>query len=144
MTSFVFLIVNVMQNNFFFTSTINIKTFNLLLKMNNIRKFLFEMLWDVLRYPENETDIQTYVYRKNTPITLFTNFYSFTPFSYKIGLIKTLFYRAFEHSISKVTHLLGKNEYPLCVINKEKKFLLDSIDISVIISNKGASSNYII
>ena len=59
MTSFVFLIVNVMQNNFFFTSTINIKTFNLLLKMNNIRQFLFEMLGDVLRYPENETDIQT-------------------------------------------------------------------------------------
>ena len=75
--------------------------------------------------------------------SLVINFHSFTHFSYKIGLIKTLFYRA-----SKVTHLLGKNEYPLCVTDKKKSFCwikkMKSIDISVIISNQGASYNYII
>ena len=106
--------------------------------------------------PEDETDIQTSVYRENTPISLFTNFHSFTPFSYKIGLIKILIYHVFENNwglfhqeTSKMTHLLGKDEYSLCLIVKEKQFLLDkkkmkSFDITVILSNKGAFSNYII
>ena len=80
----------------------------------------------------------------------------FAPFSYKIGLIKTLIYHVFEinwslfhQETSKTTHLLGKDEYSSYLIVKEKKFLLDkrkmkSFDMSVILSNKGASSNYII
>ena len=106
--------------------------------------------------PEDESDIQTSVYRENTPKSLFTNFHSFAPFSYKIGLIKTLIYHVFEinwslfhQETSKTTHLLGKDEYSPYLIVKEKKFLLDkrkmkSFDMSVILSNKGASSNYII
>ena len=36
------------------------------------------------------------VYRKKTSIGLFTQFHSFTPMSYKNGLIKCLIYRAFK------------------------------------------------
>ena len=49
----------------------------------------------------NESDnFCTSVFRKKTSIGLYTNFTSFTPFSYKIGLIKTLLHRAFEISSS--------------------------------------------
>ena len=40
--------------------------------------------------------ISTSAFRKKSSIGLYTNFTSFTPFSYKIGLIKTLTHRAFE------------------------------------------------
>ena len=49
----------------------------------------------------NESDnFCTSVFRKKTSIGLYTNFTSFTPFSYKIGLIKTLLHRAFKISSS--------------------------------------------
>ena len=70
----------------------------------------------------NESDnFCTSVFRKKTSIGLYTNFTSFTPFSYKIGLIKTLLHRAFEISSSwnffdqekeKIKNLLMKNLYP--------------------------------
>ena len=40
--------------------------------------------------------INTSVFRKKTYTRLLTNYFSFTPFRYKIGLIKTLFDRAFK------------------------------------------------
>ena len=66
---------------------------------------------------------------KNTSIGLYTNFTSFTPFSNKIGLIKTLLDRAFQISDSwnffdqekKIKNLLLKNLYPSYLIDKEIK-----------------------
>ena len=54
---------------------------------------------DILIATENH-NFCTSVFRKKTSIGLYTNFTSFTPFSYKIGLIKTLLHRAFEISNS--------------------------------------------
>ena len=44
----------------------------------------------------------TSVYRKKTSIGLFTQFNSFTPTSYKIGLVRCLIYRAFKISSSYI------------------------------------------
>ena len=70
----------------------------------------------------NESDnFCTSAFRKKTSIGLYTNFTSFTPFSYKIVLIKTLLDRAFEISSSwnffdqeklKNKNLLMNNLYP--------------------------------
>ena len=63
-----------------------------------------------------------------TSIGLYTNFVSFTAYSYKIGLIKTLIHRTYEISsfwisineeISSVKHLLMKNMYPSYLIDKQ-------------------------
>ena len=49
----------------------------------------------------NESDnFCTSVFRKKTSIGLYSSFISFTSFSYKIGLIKTLLHRAFKISSS--------------------------------------------
>ena len=68
-----------------------------------------------------------------TSTCLFTNFLSFTPYSYKIGLIKTLIHRTYEKSISWTSfneefsnfkHLLMRNIYPSYLIDKQvKRFL---------------------
>ena len=58
---------------------------------------------------------------KKTSIGLNSNFSSFTPFSYKIGLIKTLLHHGFEissswnffdHKKQKIKNLLMNNLYP--------------------------------
>ena len=63
-----------------------------------------------------------------TSISLYTNFISFTPYSYKIGLIKTLIHRTYEISsswasfneeISNIKHLLMKNMYPSYLFDKQ-------------------------
>ena len=83
----------------------------------------------------------TSVYRKKTSIGLFTQFNSFTPISYKIGLVRCLIYRAFKISSSyiifhnkleKVKILLQKIMYPKSVIDTQiktflyKQFTVDS------------------
>ena len=75
----------------------------------------------------------TSVYRKKIAIGLFTQYNSFTPFSYKIGLIKCLVHRAFKISssyvifhneINKIKNILQKNMYLSFVIdNQIKRFL---------------------
>ena len=64
---------------------------------------------------------------------LYTNFVSFTPYSCKTGLIKTLTHRTYEISsscalfneeISNVKHLLVKNMYPSYFIDKQVKCFL--------------------
>ena len=75
----------------------------------------------------------TSVYWKKTAIKLFTQYISFTPFSYKIGLIKFLVHRAFKISssyiifhneVNKIKNILQKNMYPIFVIdNQIKRFL---------------------
>ena len=76
----------------------------------------------------------TSVYRKKTSIGLFTQYDSFTPFTYKTGLIKCLIHRAFKISssyiifhdeLNKIKLLLQKNLYPLHVIDQQIKKFLD-------------------
>ena len=83
----------------------------------------------------------TSVYRKKTSVGLFTQFHSFTPMSYEIGLIKCLIHRAFKisrsyiifHSeLEKIKILLQENMYPKSVIDNQiktfpdKQFTVDS------------------
>ena len=58
---------------------------------------------------KNEVNrFSTSVYRKKTLIGLFTQLYSFTPISYKIGLIRCLIHRAFKISSS---YIIVHNEF---------------------------------
>ena len=68
-----------------------------------------------------------------TSIGLYANFVSFTPYSYKIGLIKTLIHHTYEVSSSwtsfneeiyNVKHLLMKNMYCSYLIDKQVKCFL--------------------
>ena len=102
-------------------------------------KFTFEKqnggkvaLLDILISNEND-NFCTNVFRKKTSIGLYTNFTSFTPFLYKIGLIKTLLHRAFKISCcwnffnqekQKIKNLLMKNLCPSYLIDKEIKTFL--------------------
>ena len=73
----------------------NIK-FTLEKESNNFLSFL-----DILI--KNEVNhFSTSVYRKKTSIGLFTQLYSFTPMSYKIGLIRCLIHSAFKISSSYI------------------------------------------
>ena len=89
---------------------------------------------DILISNEND-NFCTIVFRKKISIGLYTNFTSFTPFSYKIGLIKTLLHRAFEISSSwnffdqekqAIKNLLMKNLYPSNLIDTEIKKMLEN------------------
>ena len=82
---------------------------------------------------KTDQDLYTSVYRKMTSIGLYTNFVSFTAYSYKIGLIKTLIHRTYEISSSwtsfneeiyNVKHLLMKNMYCSYLIDKQVKCFL--------------------
>ena len=64
---------------------------------------------------------------------LYTNYLGFTPFSYKVGLVRTLLHRAFMTSSSwfllheefiKNKHYLENNSYPLSFVNKQVKFFI--------------------
>ena len=75
----------------------------------------------------NENGFITSLFRKKTYTGLLTNFSSFTPFRYKIGLIKTLIDRTFKinsswssfhNDIIKVKTTLQKNEFPPSLIDK--------------------------
>ena len=77
----------------------------------------------------------TSVFRKSTSIGLYISFLSFTPFSYKIGLIKTLIHRTyaiscswnlFHDEIENTKHLLEKNMYPPYLIDKQIKLFLNN------------------
>ena len=87
-----------------------------------------------IRIKNEGNRFSTSVYRKKTSIGLFTQFHSFTPMSYKIGLIRCLIHRAFKISSSyiifhneleKIKILLQKNMYPKSVIDNQIKTFLD-------------------
>ena len=75
----------------------------------------------------------TSVYLKKHSIGLYTNSLCFTPFSYKVGLVKTLLHRAFFISsnwsifhieLNKTKEMLEKNLYPSNLIDQQiKKYL---------------------
>ena len=93
--------------------------FTLEKESNNFLSFL-----DILI--KNEVNrFSTSVYRKKTSIGLFTQFHSFTPMTYKIGLIRCLIHRAFKISSPYIIlhnelgriKILQKNMYPKSVIH---------------------------
>ena len=80
---------------------------------------------DVLLSKQSASDHQgsfvTSVYRKKTYTGLLTNYFSFTPFKYKLGLIKTLidrFYKinnttqGFHNDIKDLSEILKRNMFP--------------------------------
>ena len=90
---------------------------------------------DVNIFRENEK-FATNVYRKKTFSGVYTNFKSFIPETYKIGLIKPLLFRRFSlcsdfikfhHEIDKLKSILYKNSYPRDLIDKCIKEFLDKI-----------------
>ena len=77
----------------------------------------------------------TSVFCKETTTGLFTNYLGFTPFSYKVGLVRTLLNCAFmirsswflfHEETVKIKHYLEKNSYPLSFVDKQVKFFLEN------------------
>ena len=75
----------------------------------------------------------TSVFRKETAIGLFTNYLGFTPFSYTVGLVRTLLHHDFMISSSwflfhkevvKIKQYLEITFYPLRFVAKQVKFFL--------------------
>src|SRR5206468_6002069 len=70
---------------------------------------------------------QTSVYRKPTFTSLFTNYNSFTPLTYRLSVFKCLIYRAyhlcsswslFHVEISKLRSMLLRNAYPSWILDR--------------------------
>ena len=75
----------------------------------------------------NPLNLQTSVFRKKTFTGLLTNYFSFTSFSYKMGLVRTLVDRVykinnswlgFHKNIKDLTLILHKNLFPVCMVEK--------------------------
>ena len=92
---------------------------------------------DVLLSKQSASDHQgsfiTSVYRKKTYTGLLTNYFSFTPFKYKLGLLKTLIDRAykinnttqgFHNDIKNLSEILKRNMFPKWLIDKSPKLAL--------------------
>ena len=82
---------------------------------------------DVLIDNSDTNSFLTRVYRKKTFTGLLTNYFSFTSYSYKVGLIRTLVDRAYKinntwlglhEDITKLTEILKKNLFPAHLIEK--------------------------
>jgi len=95
---------------------------------------------DVLLSKQSTSDDQcscvTSVFRKKTYTDLLTNFFSFTPFKYKLGLIKTLIDTAYEinnttqgfqNDIKNLSVILKRNLFPSWLIDKSVKGYLKKI-----------------
>ena len=75
----------------------------------------------------NPLNLQTSVFRKKNFTGLLTNYFSFTSFSYKMGLVKTLVDRVykinnswlgFHKDIKELTLILRKNLLPIRMLEK--------------------------
>ena len=82
---------------------------------------------DILIDNHDPNSSLTRVYRKKTFTGLLTNYFSFTSYSYKVGLIKTLVDRTykinntwlgFHEDINNLTNILKKESFP-CSFNRE-------------------------
>ena len=82
---------------------------------------------DVLIDNHDPSSSLTRIYRKKTFTGLLTNYFSFTSYSYKVGLIKTLVDRAykinntwlgFHEDINKLIDILKMNLFPAHLIEK--------------------------
>ena len=97
----------------------------------------------------NHPSIITSVYRKKTFTGLLTNYFSFAPLNYKLGLVRTLLDRVykinntwvgFHLDVKKLIFLLRKNCFPSWVIDKIiHRYLSKKMNPSLIGQN--ASSN---
>ena len=81
---------------------------------------------DINIFSENKK-FATNVYRKRTFSGLYTNFKSFIPETYKVGLMKSLLFWCFSlcsdfikfhHEIDKLKSILYKNSYPRDLVDK--------------------------
>ena len=95
---------------------------------------------DVCMNNEYPSFLITSVYHKKTFTGLLTNFFSFTSFSYKLGLIRTLVDRAykinntllaFNEDVKKLSYTLKRNQFPKHLINKVLKAYLDGVNSSI-------------
>ena len=86
------------------------------------------------------------VHRKKTFSGLLTNFFSFTSYSYKVGLIRTLVDRAykinttlakFNEDVKSLLKIFKKNQYPESLINRVVKSYLNNAQNS----NTSTSTN---
>ena len=116
----------------------NIK-FTMEKQVNKILAFL-----DVCIDNNDPSCIKTSMYHKKTFTGLLTNFFSFTSFSYKVGLIRTLVDRAykinnsllsFNKDVKKLTHIFKKNQFPEHLINKVVSTYLDKNNTSALSDN---------
>ena len=91
---------------------------------------------DVLINNKDPTNLITSVYRTKTFTGLLTNFFSFTSFSYRLGLIRTLLDRAykinstflgFNEEVEKLSYMLKKNQFPEGLINSVVNKHLDKV-----------------
>ena len=82
---------------------------------------------DVLIDNTHRNSVVTSTFRKKTFTGLLINYFSFTPLSYKIGLIRTLIDRVFKinntwlgfhKDITKLVFILRKNLFPVHLIDK--------------------------
>ena len=82
---------------------------------------------DVLVDNNDPNSLLTSVYRKKTFTGLLTNYFSFTSYSYKVGLIRTLVDRAYKinntwpglhEDITKLMDILKKNLFPAHLIER--------------------------
>ena len=109
---------------FLTTSMTDIPTYVSLWKKRWTKKSLF---LDVLIDNSQPQSPITRVYRKKTFTGLLTNYFSFTPFSYKLGLIRTLVDRTykinntwvgFHEDIKKLILILRKNLFPSHIVER--------------------------
>ena len=92
----------------------------------------------------------TSVYRKKTYTGLLTNYFSLTPFKYKLGLIKTLIDRAykinnttqgFHNDIKNLSEILKRNMFPKWLIDKSVKGYLSKVRTTGKDASKCETSN---
>ena len=84
---------NMMSLYFLIISTLDTPTSGSLWKKKLITNYPF---LDVLVNSNDPNSLLTSVYRKKTFTGLLTNYFSFTSYSYKVGLIRTLVDRAYK------------------------------------------------
>ena len=82
-------------------------------------------------YIDNSSqEVITRIYRKRTFTGLLTNFFSFTSFTYKLGLVKTLIdkiykvnntWLGFHKDLKKLTHILKRNSFPAHLVENSVK-----------------------
>ena len=109
---------------------------------------------DVLLSKQSASDhrgsIITSVCRKKTYTGLLTNYFSFTPFKYKLRLIKTLIDRAykinnttqgFQNDIKNLSEILKRNMFPKWLIDKSVKGDLSKVRATGKDASKCETSN---
>ena len=95
---------------------------------------------DVLLDHSDDNNLITSVYRKETFSGVLTNFYSFTPIGYKLGLVKCLIDRIYkinnnqkmlQENIKTIFNFLKRNLYPRKLLEKiNRDYLLKKQDVS--------------